>query len=226
MSEAEHRDAGSAVQTAASDHRPAAVSRRTVLAGAAATAALTLGGEARAETPPVETDMTAFIKLSAALTGVAFNLLAPDTDALDMRKVYLDFVSSKQLPAFTTLLQVTRDTKLQVPSANPGIIGQADVDRLVSAIEAKGDDAKYLARSIVLMWYLGAWYAPADLKALAQDPRHFVGHTVVSSKAYVQGWLWRVAQAHPMGYSDMQFGYWTRPPDTLLNFIGTRPAKS
>jgi hypothetical protein len=228
MSEAEHRDAGSAVQAAASDRRPAAVSRRTVLAGAAATAALTLGGEAMgAETPPaVESDMVAFQKLSAALTGVAFNLLAPDTDSLDMSQVYFDFVSAKKLPAFTTLLQVTKDAKLQVPSAIPGIIVQADVDGLVHAIEAKGDDVKYLARGIVLMWYLGAWYEPADLAALAQDPEHFVGYTVVSSKAYVQGWLWRVAQAHPMGYSDMQFGYWTRKPDDLVNFIGTRPPKA
>jgi hypothetical protein len=23
----------------------------------------------------------------------------------------------------------------------------------------------------------------------------------------------RVAQAHPMGFSEMQFGYWTRPPN-------------
>jgi len=28
-----------------------------------------------------------------------------------------------------------------------------------------------------------------------------------------------VAQAHPMGFSEMQFGYWTRPPNELRDFI-------
>ena len=30
----------------------------------------------------------------------------------------------------------------------------------------------------------------------------------------------RVAQAHPMGFSEMQFGYWTRPPNDIHDFIG------
>ena len=90
-------------------------------------------------------------------------------------------------------------------------------------------DTKFLARSIVLMWYLGAWYDPDDLKRLvdarAADQPLFIVHTVISSKAYTQGWLWRVIQAHPMGYSDMQFGYWTRQPDPLPDFISRTSPK-
>jgi hypothetical protein len=29
-----------------------------------------------------------------------------------------------------------------------------------------------------------------------------------------------VAQAHPMGFSEMQFGYWARPPSPRPDFIG------
>jgi hypothetical protein len=48
---------------------------------------------------------------------------------------------------------------------------------------------------------------------------------VISSKAYTQGWLWRVIQAHPMGYSDMQFGYWTRKPEPIEDFISRTSPK-
>lgn len=228
MSEPEHRKGGSAEHEAVGDHHVTAISRRTVLAGAAATAALSLGVDARAETPPpaVVNNKDIFVTLSAALTGVASKMLSPDTDSLGMGKIYFDFVSAKNPPGFTALLQATKDVNPQVPTAPPGIIVQADVDKLVQAIEAKGDDARYLARSIVLLWYLGAWYEPSQLKALAKDPTSIVGYTVVSPKAYTQGWLWRVAQAHPMGYSDMQFGYWTRNPEPLGDFIGTRSAKT
>jgi len=53
----------------------------------------------------------------------------------------------------------------------------------------------------------------------------FIAHTVVSPKAYTQGWLWRVIQAHPMGYSDMQFGYWARRPEPLEDFISRTSSK-
>ena len=201
-----------------------AISRRTVLAGAAATAALSFGVEARAEAPQsaAAANLDAFLNLSAALTGIARKMLAPDTDSLGMGKAYFDFVDGKKLSAFATLLQVTKNANLQIPPPPGGIIAQADVDKLAQAIAAKGDDANYLARSIVLMWYLGAWYEPVALKALAQDPKSPVGYTVVSPKAYTQSWLWRVAQAHPMGYSDMQFGYWTRKPEPISDFIEFR----
>jgi hypothetical protein len=78
-------------------------------------------------------------------------------------------------------------------------------------------EAKYLARSIVLMWYLGAWYDPDKLRMPDASPLDF---KVISPKAYTQAWALRVAQAHPMGFSEMQFGYWTREPNRLSDFIG------
>ena len=35
---------------------------------------------------------------------------------------------------------------------------------IVTAVNAGNDDTKFLARSIVLLWYLGSWYEPDDLK--------------------------------------------------------------
>jgi hypothetical protein len=237
MSDPRHRKAGSQTEATTGDTERLGLTRRTVLAGAAATAAITLGGEARADDPPKADpnsplDMDAFVKLSAALTGIAVKVLAPDTDSLRLRQAYFDFLvnSNERGAGLATLLQVAKSVNLPIPAGqdSDGIIQQGDVDNLVRAITAKGDDARYFARSVTLMWYLGAWYEPKALQALAAAPdpsKVFVGHTVVSSKAYTQGWLWRVAQAHPMGYSDMQFGYWTRDPEPQAEFIAVQPPK-
>ena len=84
-------------------------------------------------------------------------------------------------------------------------------------------ETKYLARSIVLMWYLGAWYDPANLRLLAEQsnpPPEASNFEVISPKAYTQAWALSVAQAHPMGFSQMQFGYWAHKPQPPEVFIG------
>ena len=119
-------------------------------------------------------------------------------------------------------MKIAKDANLQVPTDNGQVIKQEVVDKLVQKIEAN-EDTKYLARSIVLMWYLGSWYEPSELKRLTTpNAVPFIGHEVVSPTAYTHGWVWRVAQAHPMGYSDMQFGYWTHPPQPIADFIAVR----
>jgi hypothetical protein len=119
--------------------------------------------------------------------------------------------------ALEYLLQLVRKN-LNASNRDEAIIAalQLDDDKTKRPSDV---DAKYLARSIVLMWYLGAWYEPAELKALRKDPTRVPKFDVVSPKAYTQAWAWRVAQAHPMGFSEMQFGYWTRPPNPRTDFI-------
>jgi hypothetical protein len=231
MSKSLHREPAPPAQSTLDDDHIAGLTRRTVLAGAAVTAAaVSIGMDtpaiAQSADPDSPQDMAAFVKLSSALTGIAASKLAPETDPIEIKQDYFNWINTKKLPAFATLLQIARAAPFEIPTGqgNESIIKQADVDKLVRAIEAKGDDTKYLARSIVLMWYLGSWYEPGKLKELvdkSSDPP-FIPHTVISSNAYTQGWVWRVAQAHPMGYSELQFGYWTRAPQPLEDFITSR----
>jgi hypothetical protein len=190
--------------------------RRTLLAGAAAaTAAATVGnlsttGPARAADPNSAQDMTDFVTLSAALTGIMAGKLAPAADPIDIKREYFKWLSEKRPAPFEKLLNIVRD--------NRSAPAQAIIDKVQSDAESK-----FLARSIVLMWYLGAWYDPDELKMLAEPPYSppEVSHKVISAKAYTQGWVWRVAQTHPMGSSDMQFGYWQRKPNPERpDFIG------
>jgi hypothetical protein len=191
------------------------ISRRAMVAGMVATTAVTavlpLTVSAFAQTSDEE--MVAFLVLSAALTGVDIHTLAPEfsrgsgdilsadpgVDPINIKSAYLR--QAKTAAAFDNLLQIAKDNRLS----------QDDIIAKVNA----SDDTKFLARSIVLLWYLGSWYDPVDLKNAATSPESIDGpitQKVLSPKAYTQGLVWLIAGAHPMGYSNLQFGYWSRDP--------------
>ncbi|MHC2390863.1 hypothetical protein ACVMFA_009493 [Bradyrhizobium liaoningense] len=197
-------------------------SRRDMLAGTAATTAVAavapISGAAYAAGVDVNSpqDMMAFLLLSAALTGVDKLLLAPELelnqndimsskpgiDPINIKNDYFSWINLKDTtPSFTTLLKFVKDK----PNSS-----RSDI---IAFVNAGNDDIKFLARSIVLLWYLGSWYEPKDLRAqaTAATPGR-VSSEVVSPKAYTQGLVWQIAGAHPMGYSNLQFGYWSRNP--------------
>jgi len=192
------------------------ISRRTMVAGAVATtvvaAVLPLSDLAYAQVADSDSnpDMMPFLLLSQALTGVSIKTLAPElagsvpgVDPIDVKKTYFDWINAHAAPSlFGKLLQIARDSPLSSKD-------------ITAKVNGSGDDTKYLARSIVLLWYLGSWYEPADLKKFHDSPQLLNGpipSKVVEAKAYTQGLVWQIAGAHPMGYSNLQFGYWSRDP--------------
>jgi hypothetical protein len=223
MSYLRHQERRPIAPAAIDDEQAGELTRRTVLAGvAAATAAATVAAvdtpaRARSVDANSQNDMTAFVQLSAALTGIAKDKLSPFADTVDIKRDYFNWVNERQPAAFENLLRIAEenasgrpDPALQtilakVPAGDDATLTQSEIE------------AKYLARSIVLMWYLGAWYDPDKLRMPDASPLDF---KVISPKAYTQAWALRVAQAHPMGFSEMQFGYWTREPNRLSDFIG------
>ena len=186
------------------------VSRRAMVAGTVATTAvaavLPFANTAYARGP--NPDMMAFLLLSEALTGVNRQTLAPElsekagdilnsdpgVDPINIKNDYFDWIKAHDpTSSFGKLLQLAKDNLQSLGDIVPKVNGSAD-------------DMKFLARSIVLLWYLGSWYKPDDLKNKVAKPQ------VVSPKAYTQGLVWQIAGAHPMGYSNLQFGYWSRDP--------------
>jgi hypothetical protein len=199
------------------------VSRRAILAGTvAATAVATIlplasSAYAEAPDPSANQDMMAFLLLSAALAGVHVTTLAPEfaldstkdildqtptVDPFNVKDDYFKFINAAdKRSAFGKLLQIAKDHR------------QSAAD-IIAAVNTGDDDTRFLARSIVLLWYLGSWYDPDELKkSSVPGAREFIGSQVVSAKAYTQGLVWQIAQAHPMGYSNLQFGYWSRDPN-------------
>jgi hypothetical protein len=181
-----------------------AFSRRTVLTGAAATTAATAVGSIDAARPAVAADavppMTSFVGLSVALTGISEGKLSPSLDPLNVKRAYFD--QAAKYPEFQRLLELYEASKNR-PSKDE-----------IAKIILDQPDVRFLARSIILAWYLGAWYDPEVLKKPPAPPIPF---KVISSTAYTQGFVWRVAQTHPMGYSEWAFGYWSAPPTQSLD---------
>jgi hypothetical protein len=191
------------------------LSRRTMVAGTVAATAmaavLPLAKSAYAQAPDPNTDMLAFLVLSESLTGVDRLTLAPEllgsnpsVDPINIKDTYFEWITEHSAPStFRKLLQISNDN-----SASPG--------NIIAKVKGSDDETKFLARSIVLLWYLGSWYKPDDLKANAvPGRRQLVASQVVPDnrgKAYTQGLVWLIAGAHPMGYSNLQFGYWSRDP--------------
>jgi hypothetical protein len=231
MSRLPHPGPNSIAQGKKEDEMAGGFTRRTVLAGAAAaTAAMSVGAVDSPANAQTRQDMILFVLLSGALTGIAEAKLAPGfrplpsptdidleksepgSDPVDVKREYFNWVNKKRQATLRRLLQITKDS-----------LKSSDRQQVIIDKVQAMPDTKYLARSIVLMWYLGAWYEPDNLRALAEQrnpPPKASKFEVISPKAYTQGWALRVAQAHPMGFSEMQFGYWARPPSPRTDFIG------
>lgn len=150
-----------------------------------------------------------FVALSALLTGIDAAKLRPTLDTHGTAQTYLEVARSRGGGAFVTLVNTFIANR-----------GKAPAEQGAAIFEQSGDDVAWLARSIMLLWYLGSWYDPKLLPGVRQNPPAFVPSTVVSADAYTQGWVWRVGQTHPMGYSDWRFGYWHTAPPPLSSFVG------
>ncbi len=195
------------------DEMVGAFTRRTVLAGAAAaTAAMSVGAVDSPASAQTRAKLAPGFRAVPSLTDIDLEKSEPGSDPVDIKQEYFNWVNKKRQATLRRLLQITKDS----PKSSDR--SQAIIDKVQAT-----PDTKYLARSIVLMWYLGAWYDPDNLRALAElpnPPAKASSFEVISPKAYTQGWALRVAQAHPMGFSEMQFGYWARPPSPRTDFIG------
>jgi hypothetical protein len=180
-----------------------AFTRRNMLSVAAATAATAVSSVTLPEPAAADTaeDMQLFVTLSAAITGIDPTTLAPAVDPVQIKRQY--FAQASTDPAFPQLLNITK------AAPSPAAAAEQVMNNPDPAV-------KYLGRSVILAWYSGCWYSPATLQASPPiNP-----DKVISSAAYTQGWMWRVGQAHPMGYSEWRFGYWAADPPPLDAFIG------
>jgi hypothetical protein len=221
------------------------ITRRALLTGASATAAAVAVGTILTSSPTVAADTAdqvavdpdkdrkvLFSQLSAALTGIDDKILRPDVDPFQFNDEVFGKAQTADSMRLDRLLNAFKES-----TADP-----VKVDTLLSKFkggppknpqdphEYPDEDTRFLARSIILAWYLGAWYKPTELKKHSYQSRTsnyystrryspdiLIPHDVISPNAYTRGMVWRIAQAHPMGYSNLQFGYWgDNPPDQLL----------
>ena len=154
-----------------------------------------------------------FVQLSSVLTGYSEAALNPALDPLALAQEYFDTVQAKT-KAQPHLLE-------QLLTTFAGIVNGAGGDKakISSGVEQQilkapqpshGESIGDLARRIIRLWYLSIWY-------VEEPPPPFGDGEVVSSNAYTRGLAWDAMQAHPMGFSEMHFGYWAQAPEPLAD---------
>lgn len=155
--------------------------------------------------------MDQFVTLSSALTGIASGILAPGIDPIDIKQTYFDTAQQADPTVFGQLLTIVANNSTLPPQQLADLV-----------LQQSGDDIRFLARAIMLAWYLGNWYDPGDLKLYAgpNPPATPIAFRVITMNAYTKGFAWSVAQAHPMGFSTNIFGYWNAAPPSLTDYIG------
>lgn len=137
-----------------------------------------------------------FVGLSALLTGYLPSQLAP---AIDPVGLALDYFGTMQRKADSQSFLQTLSTFQNIAENFPPEEQAAEVEQQILNDEAMGN----IARRILRLWFLSTWYT--------DEPPGFDGE-VVSMDAYTLGKAWDTFQAHPMGYSELAFGYWAAPP--------------
>ena len=218
----------------------AKLTRREVIAAAAAIAVEPLVATAQADDAQLRDDrellsgtdfepFRKFIEISAGLTGIATSLLAPDSNVKGENDLGEppDGEHAEKRPSGADPIERHKTTFFRLASAHPSYErllgdfgdrkkeqfaagarrGEALSNAAAKLMETSTEPVRELAQSIIMAWYFGVWY---EWKGAEGGKPRF---TVISADAYTQGWAWRIAQAHPAGYSNLRFGHWAlRPP--------------
>jgi hypothetical protein len=157
-----------------------------------------------------------FVGLSSILTGYPQDQLAPQIDPIALASEYLNWMMQKaDSVAFLQTLSIYQNIVQQValqfpppPPFDPTNLTPAQVAAIAPLVEQQilsdplmGD----IARRMIRLWYLSTWYT-------TEPPDPNSDGEVVSMNAYTMGLAWDAAQAHPMGYSELHFGYWAVAP--------------
>lgn len=192
--------------------------RRSFLRGAGA-----IGGVALANLPPWPAALAAlpplpatpgFAAMSAAFLGVDESEINPSVSP--DRYTQADMINTTAVQGFTLggVLSLVVVYSGLVTSMPPAAAAQTMMTS-TGAIGCK-------SRIIYLMYLFGVWYGGTEIARNAGSaafiPPTLQQDLIVSARAYKEGWIWRMAQAHPMGYSQFNFGSWGDTPPPLADY--------
>ena len=162
----------------------------------------------------VDDNLTNFVGLSAILTGYDANELAPVVDPLEDNSIARQYLRLMLARADNEVFMQCMALLGSIITAMPDPAGDpwswtADIKQQVTAqVESlilSDADMAAMARRLTRLWYLATWYT--------DEPPGMDG-LVVSMDAYTRGLAWPTFQAHPMGHSELDFGYWKDAPAT------------
>ena len=199
------------------------LTRRSVIQGAVGSLVL-VGGLpvwARGEQPPDEPAPTDYLRLSAALVGADPARLEPEARAgeIALADTFHALCLEAAPDATAAMLAAWREA---APRGDEAAGDEAAGRLLAGGGRARADGVGVLARLTMLMWLYGVWYGGTET-ARMPDSAAVIGpdhrtDLVVSVRAYRNGWIWRLAQARPMGVAGAP-GSWAEAPPDLDDFL-------
>ena len=204
------------------------LTRRSILQGAGAAGSLLLAGGlplwARGEQQPREAAPPDYLRLSSALLGVDSARLEPEARAgeVPLADTFHALCREAAPAATAALLAAWQETAPRDGAADGVAWSEATGRLLADGGQPRADEVGALARLTMFMWLYGVWYGgtetarmPASAAAIGADHRTDL---VVSVRAYRNGWIWRFAQARPMGVAGAP-GAWAEAPPALDEFL-------
>ena len=198
------------------------IPRRNILAGAGALGVTLLAPKlplwSLAEAAPAVRAPASFTALSSALVGVPEKSLEPlvQQDNYSTADVFYGLENLAGAAAVQTMLA-------EWESYPPGMPAQVRADRLLkSGTVLRSDAVGTFSRLTMLAWLYGVWYGGTEVQRNSAASRYIVDPAyrqdfIISGRAYKNSWIWRIAQSHPMGFSQFNFGSWASPPPTLTD---------
>ena len=140
------------------------------------------------------------MELSALLTG-AYAIVDPKEKQLNESTAdeYLRRLTGVFPEPLPKLLAAYERLASIVPKP---AIDDALLEKLKAEPEFADPDVLLVAKQIVNIWYFSQFNTP--------------GGSMVDGGLYERGLVWPLIKAHPIGYSDQPFGYWTKKPESTV----------
>ncbi len=201
------------------------LTRRDLLKSAGSIGGVLIGANlpiwALANVLPRASAPQSFVNASSVLLGIDPQLLNPGSsqDDLPLSDVFFDLIRYAGGDAGVAHFIVAYDELVRA-GWSPSQIAQ----RLLSVdARPRVDAAGTFARLTILMWLYGTWYGGTEIRNVPASSASIVDSDyrkdfVVSGRAYKNGWVWRIAQTHPMGFSQFSFGSWADLPPSLADY--------
>jgi hypothetical protein len=140
---------------------------------------------------------TTFMELSAMLTGLYKIVTDPEDNQLNQSTA--DEYLRRLTGEFSGPLQKLLDAYGRLASENPKpAIDDVLLGRLKAEPEFAEADVVFVAKQIVNIWYFSQFNTASG--------------STVDGGLYERGLVWSLIKAHPIGYSDQPFAYWTKKP--------------
>ena len=135
--------------------------------------------------------MDEFLALSSLLTGLRLENLHPSSVEARMARDYLRLMKEQFGSGFESLMAIYRP-----------LVG--DPEALKALLRDPGlgaEPVQAAARQLVNLWLLSQ-YGVTSGKLPDQD-----------AGFYEKGFVWPAIKAHPIGFSHLNYGYWSRKPE-------------